>query len=57
MLYRSWMRHYATSQKLTGSRPYDVIGFLNLSNPSVLTMSLELTHPLTEMSLTNFSRE
>jgi hypothetical protein len=27
--YRSWLRHYATSRKVAGSNPDEVIGFFN----------------------------
>jgi hypothetical protein len=29
-----WLRHYATSRKISGSRPDEVNGFFNLPNPS-----------------------
>jgi hypothetical protein len=45
------MRHYAISRKLVGSIPDQVIGFLNLLNPSILTRALGLTRSLTEMSI------
>jgi hypothetical protein len=50
---RSWLRHYATSRKVAGSIPDEVIGFLNLPNPSSRTMALGSTQPLTEMSTRN----
>jgi hypothetical protein len=53
--YRSWLRHYATSRKVTGSSPDEIIGFFNLPNPSSRTVALELTQPLTEMSTTNIA--
>jgi hypothetical protein len=44
----------ATSRKIVGSTPEDVINFfLNLSNPSGLAMVLEFTQPQTEMSTRN----
>jgi hypothetical protein len=46
-------RHYATSWKVAGSIPDEVIGFFNLSNPSSHTMVLGSTQPLTEMSTRN----
>jgi hypothetical protein len=52
-LFSSWLRHYATSQKAAGSIPVEVIGFLNLPNPSSSTMALGSTQPLTEMSTRN----
>jgi hypothetical protein len=47
---RSWFRHYATSRKVTGSIPDQVIGFFNLLKLSGGTMALGSTQPLTEMS-------
>jgi hypothetical protein len=49
----SWLRHYATSQKVVGSIPDEVTEFLNWYDPSSYTMALGLTQPLTEMSITN----
>jgi hypothetical protein len=49
----SWLRHYATSQKVTGSSPDEVIGCLNSPNHSSCTMALGSTQPLTEMSTRN----
>jgi hypothetical protein len=43
-------REYATSRKVAGSIPDEVIGFLNWPNPSSRTMALGSTQPLTEMS-------
>jgi hypothetical protein len=34
MAVAQWLRHYATSRKVTGSRPDEVNGFFNLPNPS-----------------------
>jgi hypothetical protein len=51
--YRSWFRHYATSWKVTGSIPDEVIWFFNWSNPSSRTTALGLTQPLTEMNIRN----
>jgi hypothetical protein len=48
-----WLRHYATSRKVAGSSPDEVDFFLNLPNPSSLTMTLASTQPLTEMSTWN----
>jgi hypothetical protein len=53
MRYHSWLRHYATSQKVTGSSPDEVPGIFNWSNRSSLTMALGWTQPLTEMSTRN----
>ena len=44
-----WLRHCATSQKVTGSVPDGVIGIFHWHNPG-RTMTLDLTQPLTEMS-------
>jgi hypothetical protein len=38
--WRSWLRHYATSRKVAGSIPDEVIGYFNLPNPSSRTMAL-----------------
>jgi hypothetical protein len=47
--------HYATSRKVVGSIPDEVIGFFfNLPNPSSRTMALGSTQPLTQMSTRNF---
>jgi hypothetical protein len=43
------LSHYATSQKVAGSIPDEIIGFYNLPNP----LALGSTHPLTEMSTRN----
>jgi hypothetical protein len=44
---RSWLRGYATSQKVAGSSPDEVTGFFfNWTNPSSRTMALELTQYL-----------
>jgi hypothetical protein len=53
--YRSWLRHYATSRKVAGSNPDDVIRFFNRPNPSSRTMAPGSTQPLTEMSTRNLS--
>jgi hypothetical protein len=50
---RSWLRHYATSWKVAGSNPDEVIRFFNWPNPSSRTMALGLTQPLTKMSTRN----
>jgi hypothetical protein len=47
--------HYATSLKVAGSIPDEVIGFFNWPTPSSRTMTLESTQPLTEMSTKNLS--
>jgi hypothetical protein len=50
---RSSLRHYATSRKVTGSIPDEVIRFFNWPNSSSRTMALGSTQPLTEMSTRN----
>jgi len=47
--WRSWLRHWATSQKVTGFIPNCVIGIFHWHNPSGCTMALGSTQ-LTEMS-------
>jgi hypothetical protein len=49
----SWLSYYATSLKVAGSIPDDVIEFFNWPNPSSRTMDLWSTKPLTEMSTKN----
>jgi hypothetical protein len=39
--YRSWMRDYATSRKVAGLIPDEVIGFFKWRNPSSRTITLE----------------
>jgi hypothetical protein len=51
--WRNLLRHYATSRKVAGSNPDEVIVFFNWPNPSSRTMALGSTHPLTEMSTRN----
>jgi hypothetical protein len=51
--YHIWLRHYATSRKVAGRIPYEVIGFLNCPNPSSRTMVLGSAQPLAEMSAMN----
>ena len=51
----SWLRHWATSQKVTGSIPDSVIGIFHWHNPSGCIMALGLTQPLSEMSTRNIS--
>jgi hypothetical protein len=46
---------FATSRKVTGSIPDEVIKFLNWPNPSSRTMARGSTQPLTEMSTRNLS--
>jgi hypothetical protein len=54
-LLRWWwiISRYATSRKVAGSIPDEVIGCFNWSNPSNRTMALGSTQPLTEMSTRN----
>jgi hypothetical protein len=47
--WRRWLSYCATSRKVAGSIPDEVIGFSNRSNPSSRTMTLGSTKPLTEM--------
>ena len=51
--WRSWLRHCATSRKVSGSIPDGVIGIFHWHNPSGRTMALESTQPLTEKSTRN----
>jgi hypothetical protein len=50
----SWLRYHVTSRKVAGSIPDEVIGFLNLPNPSSSTMALGSTQLIREMSTRNF---
>jgi hypothetical protein len=52
-IVNSWLRHYASSRKVAGSSPDEVIGFFNWPNPSSRIMVLVSTRPLTEMSTRN----
>jgi hypothetical protein len=47
------LRHCATSRKVVGSIPDEVIGFLNLLNPSSRTLAQKSIQPITEMSTRN----
>jgi hypothetical protein len=49
----SVFRHYATSRKVSGSVPDEIIGSFNWSNPSSRIMTLGSTQPLTELSTRN----
>jgi len=51
--WHSWLRHCATSRKVTGSIPYGVNGIFHWHNPSGHTVTLGLTPSLTEMSTRN----
>jgi hypothetical protein len=53
--YRSWSRHYATSRKVAGSIPNEVIEIFYYLNFSSRTMTLGSTQPLTKMSTSNLS--
>jgi hypothetical protein len=46
------LRKYATSRKVAGSIPHEVIGLLSCPNPSSRIMALGSTQPLTDMSTT-----
>ena len=41
--WRSWLRHCATSRKVAGSIPDNVIGIFHWHNPSGRTMALGST--------------
>jgi hypothetical protein len=51
--HKIWFRLQATSQKVPGSNPNQVIVVFNLPDPSSHTMTLGLIEPLTEMSTNN----
>ena len=53
--WRSWVRHCATSRKVAGSIPDDVIGMFRWHNAFGGTVALGLTQSLTEMSTSNIS--
>ena len=55
MRWRSWLRHCATSWKVTGLIPDSVIGIFHWHNPSSCTKALGLTLSLREMSTRNIS--
>jgi hypothetical protein len=50
MRWRSWLRHCATSRKVTGSSPDELNGNFHWRNPSDCIRILGLTQPLTEIS-------
>ena len=50
-----WLRRCATSRKVAGSIPDDVIEIFHRHNPSDRTMALGSTQPLTEMSTRSIS--
>ena len=49
----SWLRHWATGWKVSGSIPYGVIAILLWNNLSGRAMVMGSTQPLTEMSTSN----
>jgi hypothetical protein len=49
----AWLRHYATSGKVTGSSPDEVDFFFYFPSPFSRIMTLRSTQPLTEMSTRN----
>ena len=51
----SWLRHWATSRKVAGSKSDDVIGISHLYNPSGRTMFKVYTQRLSEVYTKNFS--
>jgi hypothetical protein len=48
-----WSYAVATSRKVAGSIPDEVLGFFNLPNPSSRAMALGSTQPLIEISTRN----
>jgi len=52
---RSLSRHCATSRKVAGLIPSDVIGIFHWHNPSIRTMALGSIQPLREISTRNIS--
>jgi hypothetical protein len=56
-LYHSWLRHYATRQKVAALIPIDVIGFSNLLNPSSCTMAVRLISSNKNESVSRLSRK
>jgi hypothetical protein len=50
----AYLKHYATSRKVAGSIPDEVIGVFSWSNPSSRTMALGSTQPLTDLSTRNY---
>ena len=55
LVWRSWLRHCATSRKVTGSIPDGIIGIFHWHNHSSRIMVLGSTQPLTDMSTRNIS--
>jgi hypothetical protein len=54
--WRTWLKHCATSRKVAGSIPDDVIGIIHWHKISGRTIVLGSTQPLTEMSTRNIFR-
>jgi hypothetical protein len=52
-LWRSWLRHRATSRKVAGPIPDTVIGIFDRHNPYGRTVALGSTQPLRKMSTRN----
>jgi hypothetical protein len=57
LLYKQEVKFHATSRKVAGSSPHEVIGFFSWPNPSSRTIALGSTQPLTEMSTRNLPGE
>jgi hypothetical protein len=53
MCLRIYLLDYATSRKVAGSIPDEVCGIFSWPNPSIRTMALWSTEPLTEMNTRN----
>ena len=53
--WRSWSRHYYTTQMIAGSIPDGVTGIFHCHNPSGRTVAFGSTQLLTEMSTRNIS--
>jgi hypothetical protein len=49
------IRFYATSRKVAGLIPHEVIGFFDWPNPYSRNMALGSTQPLREMSITSLT--
>jgi hypothetical protein len=52
--WRNWLMHYATSRKIAGSSPDEVIEFFNLPYTSSRSMALGFTQLLTDMNTTPY---
>jgi hypothetical protein len=55
LVWRSWLRHYATNRQVASSIPDGVSGIFHWHNPVGRTVALGSTQPLTEMSTKNIS--